>query len=211
MPQVDQGIDVADGNTTTGSDIGKALLSLAEIWSVYGIGLGPNDILAIQSDSISDPQLQRRQRNVGKRAKQALGSPDKKATSPSLKYVMVENLRGFVPPGFQDQMIDFYIPGVSVPNTTTRGISAETFVEICQSVYGKPLDQLPRPAGFIFTGEFRTPNDMEWFLEPGSETANRIGGPREDSPRLILRPAKRIVFDVLDDDRYILSEPRIEE
>lgn len=49
------------------------------------------------------------------------------------KYVMVENLRGYVPPGFKDQMIEFYIPGVSAPNTTTRGISAESFVEICQA------------------------------------------------------------------------------
>jgi hypothetical protein len=49
------------------------------------------------------------------------------------KYVMVENLRGFVPAGFKDQMIEFYIPGVSAPNTTTRGISAENFVEICQA------------------------------------------------------------------------------
>jgi hypothetical protein len=49
------------------------------------------------------------------------------------KYIMVENLRGFVPAGFKDQMIDFFIPGVSVPNSTTRGISAENFVEICQA------------------------------------------------------------------------------
>jgi hypothetical protein len=49
------------------------------------------------------------------------------------KYVMVENLRGFVPAGFKDQMIDFFIPGVSVPNSTTKGISAENFVEICQA------------------------------------------------------------------------------
>jgi len=49
------------------------------------------------------------------------------------KYVMVENLRGFVPAEFTEQMIDFYIPGVSVPNSTTRGISAENFIEICQA------------------------------------------------------------------------------
>src|ERR1017187_2139263 len=49
------------------------------------------------------------------------------------KYIMVENLRGFIPPEFKDQMIEFYIPGVSTPNTSTRGISAGTFVEICQA------------------------------------------------------------------------------
>jgi hypothetical protein len=49
------------------------------------------------------------------------------------QYLIVESLRGFVPPGFKDQMIEFFIPGVSAPNTTTRGISAEAFIEICQA------------------------------------------------------------------------------
>jgi hypothetical protein len=48
-------------------------------------------------------------------------------------YLVVENLRGFVPPGFKDQMIEFFIPGTSSANNSTRGISAETFVEICQA------------------------------------------------------------------------------
>ena len=30
-------------------------------------------------------------------------------------------------------MIEFYRPGVSASNTTTRGISAESFIEICQA------------------------------------------------------------------------------
>lgn len=48
-------------------------------------------------------------------------------------YLKVESLRGFVPPGFRDEMIEFFIPGTSLPNTTTRGISAESFIEICQA------------------------------------------------------------------------------
>jgi hypothetical protein len=48
-------------------------------------------------------------------------------------YLKVESLRGFVPSGFRDEMIEFFIPGTSVPNTTTRGISAESFIEICQA------------------------------------------------------------------------------
>lgn len=49
------------------------------------------------------------------------------------QYLVVESLRGFVPPGFKDQMVEFFIPGTSAPNTTTRGIPAETFIEICQA------------------------------------------------------------------------------
>ena len=49
------------------------------------------------------------------------------------KYLMVENLRGFVAAGLKDQFIDFFIPGVSVPNSTTRGMTAENFIEICQA------------------------------------------------------------------------------
>jgi len=48
-------------------------------------------------------------------------------------YLVVEGLKGYVSEGFRDQMIEFYAPGVSAPNTRTRGISAETFVEICQA------------------------------------------------------------------------------
>jgi hypothetical protein len=47
---------------------------------------------------------------------------------------MVEGLKGFVPPGFRDQMIEFEVPEIAVAfNTATRGISAESFVEICRA------------------------------------------------------------------------------
>jgi hypothetical protein len=49
------------------------------------------------------------------------------------QYLVVQSLRGYVPPGFQDQMIEFFVPGTSAPNTTTKGISAEAFIEICQA------------------------------------------------------------------------------
>lgn len=48
-------------------------------------------------------------------------------------YLVVEGLKGYVSEGFRDQMIEFNVPGTSAPNTRTRGISAETFVEICQA------------------------------------------------------------------------------
>ena len=45
-------------------------------------------------------------------------------------YLMVENLRGFMPDGFKDQMIEFFIPGVSAPNTTTgRGLTGSQCLE----------------------------------------------------------------------------------
>jgi|SRR5579859_2066407 len=50
------------------------------------------------------------------------------------QYLIVEGLKGFVPPGFRDQMIDFEVREVAAAfNIRTRGISAETFVEICQA------------------------------------------------------------------------------
>jgi hypothetical protein len=49
------------------------------------------------------------------------------------QYLVVQSLRGYVPPGFTDQMIEFFVPGTSAPNTTTKGISAEAFIEICQA------------------------------------------------------------------------------
>jgi hypothetical protein len=49
------------------------------------------------------------------------------------QYLIVQSLRGYVPPGFTDQMIEFFVPGTSAPNTTTKGISAEAFIEICQA------------------------------------------------------------------------------
>lgn len=48
-------------------------------------------------------------------------------------YLMVEGLKGFVPPGFRDQMIEFEVPEIAAAfNTATRGISAESFIEICR-------------------------------------------------------------------------------
>ncbi len=50
------------------------------------------------------------------------------------QYLVVEGLKGFVPPGFRDQMIDFEVREIAAAfNIRTRGISAETFVEICQA------------------------------------------------------------------------------
>lgn len=49
------------------------------------------------------------------------------------QYLVVQSLRGYVPAGFNDQMIEFFVPGTSAPNTTTKGISAEAFIEICQA------------------------------------------------------------------------------
>jgi hypothetical protein len=89
-------------------------------------------ILTVGTSEIPCYVLEDGRRVITRTAATAILSDDKGGGALE-KYVMVENLRGFVPPGFKDQMIDFYIPGVSVPNTTTRGISAETFVEICQA------------------------------------------------------------------------------
>jgi hypothetical protein len=49
------------------------------------------------------------------------------------QYLEVESLRGFVPSGFSEELIEFDIPGVTVSTKTTRGISAEAFIEICQA------------------------------------------------------------------------------
>ena len=48
------------------------------------------------------------------------------------KYLIVEGLKDYLP-DLQEQMIEFHIPGTSSPNTTTRGISAENFVDICRA------------------------------------------------------------------------------
>jgi len=49
-------------------------------------------------------------------------------------YLIVEGLRGFLPPAFTDQMIEIFVPGVSqAPQTRTMGISAESFIEICRA------------------------------------------------------------------------------
>src|SRR5579863_1691583 len=49
-------------------------------------------------------------------------------------YLIVEGLRGFLPPSFTDQMIDIFVPGVSQsPQTRTMGISAEAYIEICRA------------------------------------------------------------------------------
>ena len=48
-------------------------------------------------------------------------------------YLIVEGLRGFLPAGFTEQMIEFFVPGVSGPQNATMGIPAESFIEICQA------------------------------------------------------------------------------
>jgi hypothetical protein len=48
-------------------------------------------------------------------------------------YLIVEGLKDHLPLGITDQMVEFNAPGVSASNTTTIGISAEGFVEICQA------------------------------------------------------------------------------
>jgi hypothetical protein len=44
-------------------------------------------------------------------------------------YIQVESLAGYLPPDLDDQWIDFEIPEVT--NKRTRGISAETFLDLC--------------------------------------------------------------------------------
>lgn len=46
-------------------------------------------------------------------------------------YIGVEALRGFMPDDFADQMIEFTLEGVR--NKTVRGITAESFLEICKA------------------------------------------------------------------------------
>lgn len=48
-------------------------------------------------------------------------------------YLVVEGLRGFLPTGFTDQMIEIFVPGVTPSNARSMGISAETFIEICRA------------------------------------------------------------------------------
>lgn len=44
-------------------------------------------------------------------------------------YIRVGALQGYLPPDFNDQMIEFTLEGVT--NKTVRGITAETFLDIC--------------------------------------------------------------------------------
>jgi hypothetical protein len=108
-----------------------------------------------------------------------------------------------------------------------------------QSVYGKPLSELKCPEGFRFTGELRKALPGETFLEiDGLLSQQTVSGDLTTGPRLILRKCKRLVFDIVDENRvpksgewahiptetvavvrgiwkekalYILSEPRVEE
>lgn len=109
-----------------------------------------------------------------------------------------------------------------------------------ESIYGKPLSEIKPPAGWAFTGEFRVPHVGEpVMLRDGH--AHRVVKSPPYTPSLILRPAKRLVLDVVAEDRaprkgewfydpgdegiemaiwdykdedpcrYVLSSPRIEE
>jgi hypothetical protein len=52
-------------------------------------------------------------------------------------YIRVSALQGYLPPDFTDQMIEFTLEGVT--NKTVRGITAETFLDIC-TAYVRALD-----------------------------------------------------------------------
>jgi hypothetical protein len=52
-------------------------------------------------------------------------------------YIRVNALQGYLPPDFTDQMIEFNLAGVT--NKTVRGITAESFLDIC-TAYVRALD-----------------------------------------------------------------------
>ena len=75
-------------------------------------------------------------------------------------------------------MIDFEIPEVT--NKKVRGITAETFLEVCR-------------------GYVRALADGVWPMPPGCR-AKQIGhGPRKPSPRAVLRA---------DNPRHLADQPR---
>jgi len=111
-----------------------------------------------------------------------------------------------------------------------------------EGAYGALPEALSPPPGKRFTGEFREPRYAETYMGAlgdgsyaGVSFRRATGGPI--GPRLILKPAKRLVFDVLREDAvpgegrlysngggfvrrsdggigriaYVLSTPRIEE
>jgi hypothetical protein len=53
-------------------------------------------------------------------------------------YINVGALRGYLPPDFDEQMVEFGIP--EVVNKSVRGLTAETFLEIC-TAYVTALDE----------------------------------------------------------------------
>lgn len=61
----------------------------------------------------------------------AATSLTKRATGNLESYMKVGALQPYFPPGFNDQMIEFSLQGVS--HKTVRGITAETFLEICKA------------------------------------------------------------------------------
>jgi hypothetical protein len=109
-----------------------------------------------------------------------------------------------------------------------------------ESVYRKPLDKLKPPKGHRFTGEFILPIGSMLWADPVSLGVSTFEDSLPNDPRLILVKCKRLVFDVVDENRkatwgewfmggmkqhicradstgtldivpYILSEPRVEE
>ena len=105
-------------------------------------------------------------------------------------------------------------------------------------VYGKNLEQMDPPKGWRFTKEFVQPVEGQWCMHPDG-FAYIHHGMNPDGPRLILVKCKRLVFDIVDENRpprsgelanwkhtvvesdggayspqnarYVLSEPRVEE
>ncbi|MFP5389641.1 MAG: P63C domain-containing protein [Thermoleophilia bacterium] len=73
-------------------------------------------------------------------------------------YIGVEALRGFMPEDFADQMIEFTLEGVT--NKTVRGITAESFLDICKA-YMRALN----------AGALQSERQMEIAVHAGIFTA----------------------------------------
>ena len=157
--------------------------------------------------------------------------------------------------GFKEVL--FAVRGATIPHSVlNKTLSAieERYVPsapMIESVYGKPFEQLKPPAGSRFKREhcrnsegqimnvlepvFRIPIGRDAWLRQDGTASECLDGMSE--PRLILEKCKRLVFDILDENRpakpgewcgdntcalkvehfavrgspYNLSEPRVEE
>ena len=76
-----------------------------------------------------------------------------------------------------------------------KAIGEEPPAPTVKSTYGKPVEQLTPPKGWVFTGEFRAEKDGESYLGVGALGQVESLGDRHLGARLILRRANRITLE----------------
>lgn len=129
---------------------------LLEIAEREGIGLEPSELVAVPGGPATEPQtptarwagtldvgedglpcyvLDDGRRVISRTG--ATASLTGRGSGNLESYIRVSALQGYLPGDFTDQMIEFALEGVT--NKTVRGVTAETFLDIC-TAYVKALD-----------------------------------------------------------------------